>query len=96
MFITMTDEPETAESSRIPVSNSELKAVEENLEIIELKAINRMLIAACWDATQLRGIWTALNDPLALDMEKRKLRERYKQIEIGIRATIDKAEARMK
>ncbi len=118
MIMTMTDEPETDESNRIPVSESELKTVEdrnfiprrarserseselktveENLEIIELKAINRMLIAACWDATQLRGIWTALNDPLALDMERRNLRDRYKQIELGIRVAIEKAESRMK
>ena len=63
------------------------------VDLIELKAINRMLVASCWDALQLRGIWTALNDPLALDMEKRKLRERFKQIELGIRVSIEKADS---
>lgn len=66
--------------------------IDVSLQNVELRAINRMLVAACYDALQLRGLMQALQDPLALDSEKHQYRSRWKMIELGIRAAIEKAD----
>lgn len=87
MTILLDDEPFT--SSGIwdePLETNEVKVVDDAVALIEVKAIIRQLRAACDKALQLRGIWVAINDPLALEGEKQILRERYQQIEAEIRA----------
>ncbi len=71
------------------ISEPEVDAI---VEAIELKAVNRMLVAACWAALELRGIWTAINNPLMLEGERNNLRIRFRQIELSIRAAIEKAD----
>lgn len=88
MLLMMTDEPETAESNKIPVDESDLRAIDADFELIKAKVVIRKLVIACEKALTLRGLWTAINDPLALEGEKQELREKFKKIELEIRAAI--------
>jgi hypothetical protein len=69
------------------------EVIESALDLLEVRAVNRMLVAACWEALQLRGLMKALNDPLMLEGEKRALRETWKKIELSIRAAIERADS---
>lgn len=87
MLMCLTDEPTVELVSE--------KKVIETAEIIQLKAVNRMLVGACYEALRLRGLWTAINDPLGLEMERHERRAQFKKIELSIRAAIEKADAVM-
>lgn len=58
-------------------------------DLTEAKAVIKQMASALRDATMIRGIYTGLNDPLALQGEKQELRKRYLQIEAKINAAIE-------
>lgn len=62
--------------------------LQDSLRLTEVEANYRLLLAACYQALEIRGIFAALRDPLILVDEKNKLRERYTEIEANIRAAI--------
>lgn len=70
-----------------------ITSVEKEQQIIKLTATNRMLVAALYEALEFRGLMAALHDPLMLDGEKKEKRERWKKIELSIRAAIERADS---
>lgn len=101
MVLMMTDEPKTEVLAEVDfLKKSEDEAVDElvdaELDNIQLKAVNRMLVSSLWEALELRGLMLALQDPLALDSQKKEYRERWKKIELGIRAAIERADGLIK
>ncbi|HQU82973.1 MAG TPA: hypothetical protein PKY59_07615 [Pyrinomonadaceae bacterium] len=58
-------------------------------DLTEAKAVIKQLNSALHEATQIRGIYAALNDPLLLQSERQKLKNRYLQIEANIKAAIE-------
>lgn len=81
------------EAETIEVVRNDEEFVDNAFELMQYKAANRALVAALYESLQLRGLWTAINDPLGLEMERNKHRTTFKSIELNIRAAIEKAEA---
>lgn len=68
--------------------NDDESLLKDSLKLTAVEGKNRLLLAACYQALEIRGIFAALRDPLILIDEKNKLRERYTEIEANIRAAI--------
>lgn len=89
MLIVM-DENEPMVQPNTPADET-APSVDAEIELIEARAVIRKLESACYEALQLRGVFAAINDPLALQAEKEKWREKYRFIETQIRLAIEKA-----
>ena len=59
--------------------------VDESIDLIKAKSMIRRLEGTLSKALRMRGLLKAINDPIALGDEKRRLREEYRQIEAEIR-----------
>lgn len=59
------------------------------IELIQAKGVINQLRIACDKALSLRGLVSAILDPLALDGEIESLRERYVRIEQEIREALN-------
>jgi len=88
MVLMMDDEVTSARIQMLKNNDTELdeETVGVTLDLIEATAVIRQLRSAVSKALELRGIWVALNDPLAFEGNKKVLRERFLQIEAEIRA----------
>lgn len=70
--------------------NPVVKTTDRNkTDLIEARAVINQMASALLDATRLRGLTAAINDPLALEGEKEAVRNRYLQIEANINAAIE-------
>lgn len=69
-------------------SNTDESLLKDSLRLTAVEGKNRLLLAACYQALEIRGIFAGLRDPLILVEEKNRLRERYTEIENNIRAAI--------
>lgn len=74
----------------IVISDDQLN---DSSDLIEAKLLIGKLEIACEKALRLRGLAAAINDPLALEGEKRDLRNRYIEIEAELRKVIGEATA---
>jgi hypothetical protein len=90
MFIVM-DDNETKVQPDAPAADESIPSVDAEVELLEARAVIRKLESACYEALQLRGIFAAVNDPLALQGEKEHWREKYRFIETEIRLAIEKS-----
>ena len=77
------------------LKNSDVE-VEEELtnavcDLMEANAVIHQLRIAGEKALELRGLWVALSDPLALEGEKKRYRERFLQIESEISGAVKTA-----
>lgn len=100
MFIMIDEKPEETpvEWGGNPVEKNDAvlglsnEDLDESFDLIWAKTVIKKLEIACDKALLLRGLWSAINDPLSLEGEKIQMRERYQKIEAEIRAAICEAE----
>lgn len=91
MGVISDDEREEKDVYFQPFTPEKLPAHLVGHECRESEKIINDLVLACESALLLRGLWTAILDPLALKGEKEELRARFKEIEAQIRRAIEAA-----